>query len=61
MALGRVAGVISPFLVGLRLGSQNVALVWWSMGACQMIAGLLSLWLATETRGVNLERLSDAV
>ncbi len=61
MALGRIAGAISPFVVGLLLGSKNVSLVWWSMGACQMIAGLLSLWLATETRGVNLERLSEAI
>jgi hypothetical protein len=30
------------------------------MGACGMIAALMSLWLAIETRGVNLERLSEA-
>ncbi len=61
MALGRIAGAISPFIVGLLLAAKDVSFVWWSMGVCQMIAGLLSLWLATETRGVNLEKLSEAV
>jgi len=60
MACGRIAGVISPFVVGLLIGAQNVALMWWLMGGCEMIAALMSLWLAIETRGVNLERLSEA-
>jgi hypothetical protein len=60
MACGRIAGVISPFAVGLIIGAQNVALMWWLMGACGMIAPLMSLWLAIETRGVNLEKLSLA-
>jgi len=60
MACGRIAGVISPFAVGLIIGAQNIALMWWLMGACGMIAALMSLWLAIETRGVNLERLSEA-
>ena len=58
MACGRIAGVISPFVVGLIIGAQNVALMWWLMGACGMVAALMSLWLAVETRCVNLEKLS---
>jgi len=58
MACGRIAGVISPFVVGLIIGAQNVALMWWLMGACGMVAALMSLWLAIETRRVNLEKLS---
>ncbi len=60
MACGRIAGVISPFLVGLLLAAHNIALVWWLMGGCEMIAAVMSLWLAVETRGRNLERLSEA-
>jgi putative MFS transporter len=60
MACGRIAGVISPFAVGLIIGAQNLALMWWLMGACGMVAALMSLWLAVETRGVNLEKLSAA-
>jgi MFS transporter, putative metabolite:H+ symporter len=60
MALGRLAGAISPFLVGLLLASRNISLVWWAMGACQLIAGLMTAWLAVETRGRNLERVSEA-
>ena len=60
MACGRIAGVISPFAVGLIIGAQNLALMWWLMGACGMVAAMMSLWLAVETRGVNLEKLSAA-
>ena len=60
MACGRIAGVISPFAVGLIIGAQNISLMWWLMGVVEMIAALMSLWLAIETRGVNLERLSEA-
>lgn len=60
MSSGRIAGVISPFVVGLLIGAQNVALMWWLMGGCEVIAAVMSLWLAIETRGVNLERLSEA-
>jgi hypothetical protein len=31
------------------------------MGACGMVAALMSLWLAIETRRVNLEKLSVAM
>ena len=59
MALGRTAGAISPFTVGLLVGSSNIALMWWLMGGCQVVAGLSTLLLAKETRGVNLEEVSE--
>jgi MFS transporter, putative metabolite:H+ symporter len=60
MACGRIAGVISPFAVGLIIGARNISLMWWLMGLVEMIAALMTLWLGVETRGVNLERLSEA-
>jgi hypothetical protein len=38
MACGRIAGVISPFVVGLIIGAQNISLMRWLMGAVEMIA-----------------------
>jgi hypothetical protein len=40
----------------LSLG--NVMAVWFLLAAVQAAAALLSLWLARETRGENLELLS---
>ncbi len=59
MALGRIAGVVSPLIVGLLVGTGKISLVWWSMGTSMMIAAVLSLWLAFETKGLNLERVSE--
>jgi putative MFS transporter len=58
MGFGRLGGAVSPFLVGLLLGTKKVSLVWWAMGGCLLVAGIMSAWLATETRGLNLEQAS---
>ena len=60
MALGRMAGAIAPFLVGVLLGAKHISFVWWAVAGCQLIAGLVTIWLASETRGRNLEQLSEA-
>lgn len=60
MGIGRVGGVVSPLLIGLLLSLGNINSVWVMLGSAQLAAALLSLWLAFETRGRNLELVSQA-
>lgn len=59
MGMGRFGGMVAPVVVGFLLSSGNVVYVWCMMGACQMSVALVSLWLARETRGRNLELVSQ--
>lgn len=60
MGIGRVGGMVSPLLIGVLLTLRSVTWVWLLLGAVQLAAALLSLWLAYETRGRNLELVSQA-
>ena len=61
MGVGRVGGMIAPFLVGVLLASQGVTSVWLLMAVFQLAGALISLLMARETRGHNLELVSHAV
>jgi len=60
MGVGRFGGMLSPFVVGVLVGAGNITAVWILMGTCLLAAAALSLWLAYETRGRNLELVSQA-
>jgi biopolymer transport protein ExbB/TolQ len=55
-----VGGMVSPLLIGVLLTLGSVSWVWLLLGSAQLAAALLSLWLAYETRGRNLELVSQA-
>jgi putative MFS transporter len=59
MGVGRLGGVVSPLLIGLLLSLGNINSVWLMLGSAQLAAALLSMWLAYETRGRNLELASQ--
>jgi putative MFS transporter len=59
MGIGRFGGMVSPFVIGLFIAPDTVVYVWVLMAACQLVSGLLSLWLARETKGRNLEAVSE--
>lgn len=59
MGVGRLGGVVSPLLFGVLLSLGNVSIVWLLLASVQLAAALLSLWLAYETRGRNLELASQ--
>jgi putative MFS transporter len=59
MGVGRLGGMVSPILIGVLLSLGSVMSVWFLLAAVQAGAGLISLWLAQETRGQNLELASQ--
>lgn len=59
MGIGRVGGMVSPILIGVLLSLGSVTSVWFLLAAVQAGAGLVSLLLAQETRGRNLELVSQ--
>jgi putative MFS transporter len=59
MGMGRVGGMVSPLLIGLLLSLGSVLSVWFLLASVQLGAALISLWLAQETRGRNLELVSQ--
>jgi len=59
MGIGRVGGMVSPLVIGVLLSVGSVVSVWFLLAALQAAAALLSLWLAQETRGRNLEMVSQ--
>jgi putative MFS transporter len=59
MGVGRVGGMVSPIVIGVLLSIGSVMSVWFLLAAVQAGAGLMSLWLAHETRGRNLEMVSQ--
>jgi hypothetical protein len=61
MGIGRVGGMVSPILIGVLLSLGSVMSVWFLLAAVQIGAWLISLWLAQETRGRNLELVSQAI
>jgi putative MFS transporter len=58
MGLGRFGGMVAPFVIGLFIGPDTVIYVWCLMAGCQFVSALVSLLLAQETRGRNLELVS---
>jgi putative MFS transporter len=61
MGMGRVGGMVSPLVIGVFLSLGSVMAVWFLLAAVQSAAALISLWLAQETRGRNLEMVSQGV
>jgi len=61
MGVGRLGGMVSPILIGVLLSIGSVMSVWFLLAAVQIGAGLISLWLAQETRGRNLELVSQPI
>ncbi len=59
MGWGRFGGMISPFAAGLLLRADNITLVWCMMSAFQLASASVTLVLARETRGRNLELVSE--
>ena len=60
MGWGRFGGMISPVVAGLLLSAENIGLVWCMMSAAQLASAMITLLLARETSGRNLELASDA-
>jgi hypothetical protein len=60
MGWRRFGGMISPFVAGLLLSADNITLVWGIMNAFQLASATVTLVLARETRGRNLELVSEA-
>ncbi len=59
MGWGRFGGMISPFVAGLLLTAENITLVWCLMSAFQLFSASITLLLAQETSGRNLELVSQ--
>jgi putative MFS transporter len=59
MGWGRFGGMISPLVAGMLLGTNNITLVWCMMAAFQLTSAGITLVLARETRGRNLELVSQ--
>jgi hypothetical protein len=60
MGWRRFGGMISPFVAGLLLSADNnITLVWCMMSAFQLASAIVTLVLARETRGRNLELVSE--
>jgi hypothetical protein len=55
MGWGRFGGMVSPLVAGFLLSGENLMLVWGLMAAFQITASGLTLLLARETSGRNLE------
>jgi len=60
MGVGRVGGMVAPIVVGIVLKTEGVNFVWFLMGGLQLASSSLTLLLAYETRGRNLELVSHA-
>lgn len=60
MGCGRFGGMVSPFVAGLLLTAENITLVWCLMSAFQIASASITLLLAQETTGRNLEVVSQA-
>lgn len=55
MGVGRFGGMTSPLIIGMIIGPDTIYYVWFLMAGAQFCASGLSLWLARETSGRNLE------
>ena len=60
MGWGRFGGMISPLVAGILIGGANLMLVWGLMAAFQFTSAGLTLLLAHETSGRNLEAVATA-
>lgn len=58
MGWGRFGGMISPLVAGVLISGENLIYVWGLMAAMQFTAAGLTLILATETSGRNLEAVA---
>jgi putative MFS transporter len=59
MGWGRFGGMISPFVAGLLLSAENIIFVWCLMSGFQLFSASITLLLARETKGRNLELVSQ--
>jgi putative MFS transporter len=59
MGIGRFGGMISPLIAGILISADNVTLVWCMLAAVQLSSATVTLALAYETRGRNLELVSQ--
>jgi putative MFS transporter len=55
MGIGRFGGMTAPLVIGMIIGPDTFYYVWLLMAGAQLVASGLSLWLARETKGRNLE------
>jgi putative MFS transporter len=55
MGVGRFGGMTAPLIIGMIIGPTTYYYVWLLMGGAQLLSAGLSLWLARETSGRNLE------
>ena len=55
MGVGRFGGMTAPLIIGMIIGPTTYYQVWLLMGGTQLLAASITLWLARETRGRNLE------
>ena len=60
MGWGRFGGMISPFVAGILISADSLTFVWCLMAGFQFTAATLTLILARETRGRNLETVAKA-
>jgi MFS transporter, putative metabolite:H+ symporter len=58
MGWGRFGGMVSPVVAGLLISADNLALVWGLMAAFQFTSAGLTLLMAHETSGRNLEAVA---
>jgi putative MFS transporter len=55
MGVGRFGGMTAPLIIGTIIGPTTFYYVWLLMAGAQLMSSGLSLWLARETSGRNLE------
>jgi putative MFS transporter len=58
MGLGRFGGMVSPLVAGILIGRESLIFVWGLMAGMQFISAGLTLLLARETSGRNLESVA---
>ena len=58
MGLGRLGGAIGGYAIGAFMGAGHVTAMWMFLGLSSLFAGLITIWLGIEPRGLNLEELN---
>ena len=60
MGVGRFGGMAAPLVIGMIISPETIYYVWCLMAGAQFTSSGITLWLARETRGRNLEVASAA-
>ncbi len=58
MGVGRFGGMVAPVVIGAVISPTTINYVWYLMAGAQVVSSSITLWLARETSGRNLEAVA---